>query len=143
MRVALGAQQGRLIRQVLTESVALAVAGGALGSLPLTRGAKAAVAAIPDILPRAENIGLDGRVLLFTMAISLIAVIVFGLAPAFKTSRTDVSATLNQSGRSLVGSRHRAQAVFVTIEMAMALVLLVGAGLMIRTLMRLWNVSPG
>ena len=132
MRVALGAQQGRLIRQVLTESVALAVAGGALGLLLSYWGAKAAVAAIPDILPRAENIGLDGRVLLFTMAISLIAGIVFGLAPAFKTSRTDVSATLNQSGRSLVGSRHRAQAVFVTIEMAMALVLLVGAGLMIR-----------
>ena len=69
--------------------------------------------------------------------------IVFGLAPAFKTSRTDVNATLNQSGRSLVGSHHRAQAVFVTIEMAMALILLVGAGLMIRTLVRLWNVSPG
>jgi predicted permease len=143
VRVALGAQQGRLIRQVLTESVALALAGGFLGLLLSYWGSKAAVAAIPDMLPRAENIGLDGRVLLFTMAISLIAGIVFGLAPAFKTSRTDVSATLNQSGRSLVGSRHRAQAVFVTIEMAMALVLLVGAGLMIRTLARLWNVSPG
>jgi predicted permease len=143
VRVALGAQQGRLIRQVLTESVALALAGGFLGLLLSYWGAKAAVAAIPDMLPRAENIGLDNRVLLFTMAISLIAGIVFGLAPAFKTSRTDVNATLNQSGRSLVGSRHRAQAVFVTIEMAMALVLLVGAGLMIRTLVRLWNVSPG
>ena len=143
VRVALGAQQGRLIRQVLTESVALGLAGGFLGLLLSYWGSKAAVAAIPDMLPRAENIGLDGRVLLFTMAISLIAGIVFGLAPAFKTSRTDVSATLNQSGRSLVGSRHRAQAVFVTIEMAMALVLLVGAGLMIRTLARLWNVSPG
>ncbi len=143
VRVALGAQQGRLIRQVLTESVALAAAGGFLGLLLSYWGSKAAVAAIPDMLPRAENIGIDGRVLLFTMAISLIAGIVFGLAPAFKTSRTDVSATLNQSGRSLVGSRHRAQAVFVTIEMAMALVLLVGAGLMIRTLVRLWNVSPG
>jgi predicted permease len=143
VRVALGAQQGRLVRQVLTESVALAVAGGFLGLLLSYWGSKAAVAAIPDMLPRAENIGLDGRVLLFTMAISLIAGIVFGLAPAFKTSRTNVNATLNQSGRSLVGSRHRAQAVFVAIEMAMALVLLVGAGLMIRTLVRLWNVSPG
>lgn len=143
VRVALGAQQSRLIRQVLTESVALAALGGALGLLLSYWGAKAAVAAIPDMLPRSENIGLDGRVLLFTMAISLIAGIVFGLAPAFKTSRTDVNATLNQSGRSLVGSRHRAQAVFVTIEMAMALMLLVGAGLMIRTLARLWNVNPG
>jgi predicted permease len=143
VRVALGAQQGRLIRQVLTESVALAMAGGALGLLLSYWGAKAAVAAIPDMLPRAENIGLDGRVLLFTMSISLVAGIVFGLAPAFRTSRTDVNATLNQSGRSLVGSRHKAQAVFVTIEMAMALILLVGAGLMIRTLVRLWNVNPG
>lgn len=143
VRVALGAQQGRLIRQVLTESVALAALGGALGLLLSYWGAKAAVAAIPNMLPRAENIGLDGRVLLFTMSISLIAGVVFGLAPAFRTSRTDVNATLNQSGRSLVGSRHKAQAVFVTIEMAMALVLLVGAGLMIRTLVRLWNVNPG
>jgi predicted permease len=143
VRVALGAQQGRLIRQVLTESVALASLGGALGLLLSYWGAKAAVAAIPDMLPRAENIGLDGRVLLFTTAISLIAGVVFGLAPAFRTSRTDVNATLNQSGRSLVGSHHKAQAIFVSIEMAMALVLLVGAGLMIRTLVGLWNVNPG
>jgi predicted permease len=143
VRVALGAQQGRLIRQVLTESLALAAAGGVLGLVFSYWGAKAAVAAIPNMLPRAENVGLDGRVLLFTLLVSVMAGIVFGLAPAFKTSRTDVTATLNQSGRSLVGSHHRAQAVFVTIEMAMALILLVGAGLMIRTLVRLWNVSPG
>ena len=68
VRVALGAQQGRLIRQVLTESLALAAAGGALGLMLSYWGAKAAVAAIPDMLPRAENIGLDGRVLLFTLA---------------------------------------------------------------------------
>ncbi len=143
VRVALGARQKRLVRQVLTESVALSVVGGFLGLVLSYWGTKGAVAAIPNMLPRAENIGIDGRVMLFTLAIAVLAGVVFGLAPALRTSRTDVSATLNQSGRSLVGTRHRAQAVFVTIEMAMALVLLVGAGLMIRTLVRLWDVSPG
>jgi predicted permease len=143
VRVALGAQQSRLIRQVLTESVSLALVGGALGVILSYWGAKAAVAAIPNMLPRSENVGIDGRVLLFSVAVSLLAGVIFGLAPALRTSRTNVSGTLNQSGRSLVGSHHRAQAIFVTAEMAMALVLLVGAGLMIRTLAQLWNVSPG
>jgi len=143
VRVALGAAQGRLVRQVLTESLALSLVGGAFGLMLAYWGSKAAVLAIPDMLPRAENVSLDARVLLFTLAASVLAGVVFGLAPAFRTARTDVNSTLNQSGRSLVGSHHRAQAVFVTVEMAMALVLLVGAGLMIRTLVRLWNVSPG
>jgi hypothetical protein len=82
-------------------------------------------------------------VLFFTLLVSLLAGVIFGLAPALRTSRTDVNSTLNQSGRSLVGARAGAQAVFVTLEMAMALVLLVGAGLMIRTLVRLWSVDPG
>lgn len=143
VRVALGAQQGRLLRQVLTESLALSLVGGALGLLLAYWGSKAAVAAIPDMLPRAENVGVDGHVLFFTLSISVLAGVIFGLAPALRTSRTDVSSTLNQSGRSLVGTRARAQAVFVTLEMAMALILLVGAGLMVRTLVRLWNVDPG
>ncbi len=143
VRVALGARQSQVVRQVLTESVALAFVGGAFGLLLAYWGSKAAVAAIPDSLPRAENVALDGRVLLFTVVVSVLAGVIFGLAPALRTSRTDVNSTLNQSGRSLVGSRHRAQAIFVTVEMAMALVLLVGAGLMIRTLVRLWNVNPG
>jgi predicted permease len=143
VRVALGARQSRLIRQTLTESLALSLVGGGLGLLLAYWGAKAAVAAIPDMLPRAENVGLDGRVLLFTLLVSLLAGVVFGLAPALRISRTDVNSTLNQSGRSLVGARARAQSVFVTLEMAMALVLLVGAGLTIRTLLQLWNVDPG
>ncbi len=143
VRVALGARQGRLIRQVLTESLTLSAVGGALGLLLAYWGAKAAVAVIPDMLPRAENVGLDGRVLFFTLLVSLMAGIIFGLTPALRTSRTDVNSTLNQSGRSLAGAHARAQGVFVTIEMAMALILLVGAGLMIRTLVRLWNVNPG
>jgi len=143
VRVALGAQQGRLIRQMLTESLALSSVGGALGLLLAYWGSRAAVMAMPDQLPRAENITLDGHVLLFTLFVAVAAGLIFGLAPALRTSRTDVNETLNQSGRSLVGTRARAQAVFVTLEMAMALILLVGAGLMVRTLMRLWNVNPG
>lgn len=143
VRVALGAGQSRLIRQMLTESLALSAIGGALGLVLAYWGAKGAIAAIPDMLPRAENVGIDVRVLLFTLLVSLLAGVVFGLAPALRISRTDVSSTLNQSGRSLVGARARAQSVFVTLEMAMALVLLVGAGLTIRTLMQLWNVDPG
>lgn len=143
VRVALGAKQSRLVRQMLTESLALAIAGGALGLLLANWGIKAAVAFTPEALPRAENVTLDGHVLLFTLLISALAGVVFDLAPALKTSRTDVNSTLSQSGRSLVGSHHRAQAVFVAIEMGMALVLLVGAGLMVRTLLRLWDLNPG
>ncbi len=143
VRLALGAGQSRLVRQLLTESVALSLVGGAFGLLLAYWGSKAAVAAIPDMLPRAENVGLDGRVLLFSLVISLLAGIIFGLSPALRTSRTNVNSTLNQSGRSLAGAQARAQSVFVTLEMAMALVLLVGAGLTIRTLMQLWNVDPG
>ena len=143
VRVALGAKQGRLVRQLLTESLALSAAGGAFGLMLAYWGAKAAVTAIPDMLPRAQSVGLDGRVLLFTTLVSLLAGVLFGLTPALRSGRTDVNSTLNQSGRSLVGTHARAQSVFVSLEMAMALILLVGAGLMIRTLTRLWNVDPG
>ena len=81
--------------------------------------------------------------LLFTLVASALAGIVFGLVPALKTSRTHVSTTLNEFGRSVAGTRSRAQSAFVVVEMALALVLLVGAGLMVRTLMRLWSLDPG
>jgi len=143
VRVALGARQFRLVRQLLTESLVMACTGGAVGLLFAFWGAKAAVAAIPTMLPRADNVAIDGRVLLFTLLISVVAGVVFGLAPALRISRPDVNATLNQTGRSLAGAHPKAQAVFVTVEMALALVLLIGAGLMIRTLQRLWDVDPG
>jgi predicted permease len=143
VRIAIGAGRARLIRQLLTESIALALIGGALGLLLAHWGTRTALSLLPQALPRAENIGLDGRVLLFTLIASALAGIVFGLVPALKTSRTHVSTTLSEFGRSVAGTRSGAQSAFVVVEMALALVLLVGAGLMVRTLMRLWSLDPG
>jgi len=143
IRVALGAGRVRVARQLLTESVMLAVIGAALGLLLAEWGTAAAIAAAPRTVPRAEDIGLDARVLLFTLGVSVIAGVVFGLVPALKTSHTKIGKTLKDSGRAISGYRSRAQAVFVVGEMAMALVLLIGAGLMIRTMTRLWQADPG
>jgi predicted permease len=143
VRVALGAGRLRIVRQLLTESLFLASLGGTLGFLLAFGAAKAAVHTWPAALPRAEEISLDGRVLLFTMALSLFAAIVFGLAPALGTSRVNLQQILRESGRGLSGARHRLQRVFVAIEVAMALILMIGAGLMLRSLSALWRVNPG
>jgi len=143
IRAALGASQGRVIRQLLTESVVLAGLGGALGLLLAFWGTKAVLGTLPGALPRANEVSLDSRVLIFAMAVSLLAGIVFGLAPALKTSRVNLEEILRESGRGSSSARHRLQGVFVAVEVAMALVLLVGAGLMVRSLAALWRVNPG
>jgi predicted permease len=143
IRAALGASQGRVIRQLLTESVVLAGLGGALGVLLAFWGTKAVLGTLPGTLPRANEVSLDSRVLIFAMALSLLAGIVFGLAPALKTSRVNLEEILKESGRGSSSARHRLQGVFVAVEVAMALVLLVGAGLMVRSLAALWRVDPG
>jgi predicted permease len=143
IRIALGAGATRVLRQLLTESVLLALAGGALGLLLAKFGTAAAIAAVPQNMPRAENIGLDPRVLLFTFAISVLAGIIFGLAPAWRLTRSNVGSTLGESGRGVAAARSHTQALFVIGEMAMALVLLIGAGLMIRSLFQLWHLDPG
>jgi len=148
IRAALGAGQSRIVRQLLTESVVLAVIGGGLGLALAKWGIVAALAAAPNgsfmpTVPRAEQIGLDFRVLLFTISISVFTGIFFGLVPALRMSRKNLGDTLKDTARSISGYRSRAQAIFVIGEMAMALVLLVGAGLMLRTLVHLWNLSPG
>ena len=97
-------------------------------------GTSAVLAALPAALPRADNIHLDAGVLLFTLGMSVLAGTMFGLAPALRTARPNVAGTLKEGGRGGSGTRHRMQNVFVVIEMALSLVLLVGAGLMIRTL---------
>ncbi|MGB2606535.1 MAG: ABC transporter permease [Candidatus Sulfotelmatobacter sp.] len=143
VRAALGASQGRVVRQLLTESAALALAGGTLGLLVAAWGTRAAVRILPAALPRAEQVGLDAHVLIFTAAVSLLAGVLFGLTPALKTSRPDLHEALKQGGRGAGGARHRTQRVFVVAEMALALVLLIGAGLTIRSLAKLWSVNPG
>jgi len=143
IRVALGASQSRVIRQLLTESILLAGLGGTLGLLIAFCGTKAALGMLPGALPRSNEVALDSRVLLFTIALSLATGIVFGLAPALKSSRIELQETLKESGRGLSGVRHRLQGIFVAVELAMAVVLLVGAGLMVRSLTALWRVNPG
>ena len=143
IRTALGASRARMIRQILTESILLALGGGALGLLSAAWGTQAAVRSLPDALPRAEEVRLDGRVLLFTCAVSLLAGILFGLVPALKSSGTRLQEMLKEGGRGAGGTRHRAQDMIVVMEMALALVLLAGAGLMIRSLTKLWSVDPG
>jgi len=143
IRAAVGASQFRVIRQLLTESVLLGLTGGVLGLLLAKWGTSAVLAALPAALPRADNIHLDAGVLLFTLGIAVLAGAIFGLAPALRTARPDVAGTLKEGGRGSSGARHRTQNVFVVIEMALSLVLLIGAGLMIRTLAALGKVDPG
>jgi predicted permease len=143
IRSALGAGRARVIRQLLTESVLLAIAGGGLGLVIAYSGTKAILRTLPQALPRAHEVGLDLRVVLFTLGISLLVGMLFGLAPALRLSRTGVAETLKEGGRGSSGARHKTQSTFVAIELALALVLLVGAGLMIRSLTALWNVNPG
>jgi len=143
IRSALGAGHFRILRQLLTESILLAGLGGALGLLVAFWATKTVLAALPEALPRANEVSLDPRVLLFTLLLSLLAGIIFGLAPALKSSHTNLQQTLQESGRGSSGVRHRLQGIFVAVELAMALVLLVGAALMVRSLAALWRVDPG
>jgi len=143
IRAALGASRQRVIRQLLTESVLLAVAGGALGVLLASWGTAAVLAAVPQGLPRVEAVRMDGRVLAFALLVSVLTGILFGLVPALQGSGSELQETLKEGGRGTVGERQRVQNLFVISEIALALVLLVGAGLMIRTIWSLWAVNPG
>lgn len=143
IRTALGAGRWRLLRQSLTESMLLAVFGGGLGLILAGWGTNAAIAVLPTTLPRATEIGLDSRVLIFTLAVSIVTGLIAGLAPALKTSPWRLSETLKEGGRGASSGRGRAQGILVAVEMALAVVLLIGAGLMIRSLSALWNVDPG
>ncbi|HEV2426012.1 MAG TPA: ABC transporter permease [Terriglobia bacterium] len=143
IRAAIGASQGRMVRQLLTESVLLALAGGALGLLLARWGTQAVVAAIPGGLPRMENIGVDGWVLAFTLAVSVAAGVIFGLAPALQISRLDLHATLQEGTRGSTGSRQKLRSALVVAEVAASLVLLIGAALMLKTMWQLSRVNPG
>ncbi|HYL69317.1 MAG TPA: ABC transporter permease [Candidatus Limnocylindria bacterium] len=142
-RTALGASPKRVIVQLLTESMLLAFIGSGIGLLLALAGTRYALRLAPAGIPRTETIGIDGRVLAFTFAISVVAGILFGVAPILKILRLNLSESLKEGGRGSSGLRHRAQGIFVITEVALALMLLVGAGLMIRSLVKLWGVHPG
>jgi putative ABC transport system permease protein len=149
IRSALGASRGRIVRQLTTESVLLSLSGGILGTALGFAGMRALLAVSPAGLPRiGENgsaITIDWRVLGFTLSLSLLTGIVFGLLPAFTSSRSDVSSTLKESGsRSGTGFRQgRARSLLVVSEIALALMLLIGSALLIRTWIALHEVGPG
>jgi predicted permease len=144
VRLALGACRGRIIRQVLTESTVLALAGGVLGLGLAAVGARAAVALVPEALPRSSDIQVSLPVLGFALLISLLAGILFGVLPAWKIAAQQPQSALRDSGsRTVHGSHHRTQDALVIFQMAAALVLLAGAGLMIRSLLTLGYTSPG
>jgi len=143
VRVAMGASRWRMMRQLLTESVCLAAAGGALGLLLARWGTEALLKAAPGSLPRAENVPLDWRVMGFTFGISFLTGVLFGLVPALRAAKPNVQATLKEQTRGSTGGHHRLQGVLVTAELGLALVLLVCAGLTIRSMSLLRNVNPG
>jgi predicted permease len=143
MRVALGACRGRLVRQCLTESAVLALLGGGLGVLVAVVGAQPFASMWPGSLPRADEIQLDWRVLVFTLGVSLLSGLLFGLAPALRAPVRDLEQVLRAGARSVAGASRRLHAVFVMSELALAVVLLVAAGLLGRTLLHLSSLDPG
>ena len=148
VRVALGAGWQRLVRQLLTESTLLGLMGGIAGLIVAALALGAIRAINPGNIPRLDAISLDGRVLAFTFAVSILTGILFGLAPALRAARVDLNATLKSGGRNTqgdggLGSRRRGRSLLVVGEVAISMVLLVGAGLLIRSFVQLQRVSPG
>jgi predicted permease len=143
VRSALGANRTRLVRQLVTESVLLSLLGAGLGLLIAMLGVKSVLAAVSENLPRSENIHVNAPVLFFTLGASIAVGILFGLAPALKSWNSDPQVSLKDGGRGSTGSHHRARSGLVIVQMALTLVLLVGAGLLFRTLRHLSDVNPG
>lgn len=145
IRSAMGARPTRLIRQLLTESIVLAIAGGGIGFLMAVWGTELLVNLAPDNIARASQIEVDNRMLAFTLLASLLCGIVFGLVPALQTAKPDLTESLKEGGKGTSAgiSHNRTRGFLVITEMALALVLLVGAGLLIQSFRRLQSVDPG
>jgi putative ABC transport system permease protein len=144
IRLALGAVRWRVIRQLLTESVLFSVIGGVLGLLIAFGAVKLLIAFGPSNIPRLKEIGVDARVLIFTLVLSLLTSIIFGLVPALQASRPDLNESLKEGGKSSSGvysQRHRM--LLVIAEVALALLLSIGAGLMVRSFWRVQSINPG
>ena len=142
IRAAMGAGRWRIARQLLTESVLLGLIGGSLGLLLARWGIELILYISPDAIPRSKEIALDWRVMAFTIAVSFLTGILFGLVPALQAGVVDVHETLKETGRGTSG-RHWLRSSLVVVEVATTLVLLIGAGLMIRSFYRLQKVNPG
>jgi len=145
IRGALGAGRTRLVRQLLTESIALASVGGAFGMLLALWGTDVLVRLIPVDIPRLTDIHLDGRVLIFTVVLSLLTGLLFGSAPALQVAKSNLTESLKEGGRGSAGGtyRNRVRGALVVTEVAVATLLLVGAGLLIKSFLRLQRVDPG
>jgi putative ABC transport system permease protein len=145
LRAALGAGRARLMRQLISESVLLALAGGTAGLAVAYWGSALLVALAPGDIPRIENVALDTQVLLFTMILSILTGMVFGCAPALAAWRTDLVENLKEGGRTSGGGavHHRLRAALVVAEVSVALILLVGAGLLLRSFQRVRETEPG
>ena len=145
VRAALGAGRARIVRQLLTESLILAVLGGGLGLLLAWQGTDLLIALSPPELFGSSHVGMNTPVLLFTLGVSLLTGIIFGLVPAFEATRFELHESLKEGGKNIGGGArsHRLRGAFVAVEIALAFVLLIGAGLLIKSFSRLESIDPG
>jgi predicted lysophospholipase L1 biosynthesis ABC-type transport system permease subunit len=143
IRQSLGAARGRLVRQFLTESLLLSLAAGAAGVAGAVSSLGLLIYLVPSKLPRTAEIAIDFRVLLFAIAVTLITGLLFGVAPAIQASDSALSAQLKESGRGTGGSQSRVSGILVAAEFALCLMLMTGAGLLVRSFWNLTHVDPG
>jgi putative ABC transport system permease protein len=143
IRSALGARRGRIIRQLLTESLLLSAGGTVVGLILVWWGMELLIALSPTDILRLNEVNVDVRVLGFTLALSLLTGIIFGLAPALQASKIDLNTALKEGARGSTGAGHRMRNLLAVSEIALALVLLVGAGLLVRSFLRVLDVTPG